>query len=122
MFESEFEGEFLYKLRAASIARDREMLKHLNNIQFSLSFRGNELAGETGEVCNILKKLDRERLGVVGSRATIEQLGDELADVIICTDLIAMDLNIDLIPITYRKFNKTSSERNLSTFLFPEKE
>lgn len=33
----------------------------------SLSFRGNELAGETGEACNVIKKLERERLGYIGS-------------------------------------------------------
>jgi NTP pyrophosphatase (non-canonical NTP hydrolase) len=43
-----------------------------------------ELAGESGELANIMKKIERERLGWQGSRATEEQLADELADVVIC--------------------------------------
>lgn len=108
-------SDLLTQLYQANMARDHEMT---NGKQvFSLSFRGNELAGETGEVCNILKKLDREKLGIVGSKATIAQLEDELADVIICISLIAMDLDIDLEPCIRRKFNKTSDERGLQTKL-----
>ena len=105
---------FLNKLRAASIKRDIEMN---GTGKFSLSFRGNELAGEVGEACNILKKLDREKMNIVGSRATPDQLEDELADIIICVDLIAMEFNIDLESVTRRKFNKTSEQRNLKTSL-----
>lgn len=102
-------------LRAANIARDREWNP---NRVLSLSFRGNELAGEVGEACNMLKKLERERLGLVGSRATPAQLFEELADGIICIDLIAMEFpDEDLARAVVHKFNKTSSERNLSVFL-----
>ena len=55
-----------------------------------LPFWGVELAGEVGEACNVIKKLERERLGLRGSRATIQQLSEELADCIICTDLVAI--------------------------------
>ncbi|WP_398473694.1 MazG-like family protein, partial [Tardiphaga sp.] len=58
--------------------------------QITVTYRANELAGEMGEACNIIKKLERERLGIRGSRATVEQLAEELADVVICADLIAM--------------------------------
>lgn len=101
-------------LRKANIARDAEWGKGQD---FGLSYRGNELAGETGEACNILKKLDRERRGLVGSRATVEKLAEELADVIICADLAAMDLNIDLAAAVASKFNKTSEKYGLATRL-----
>lgn len=110
---------FSQRLRRANIARDREMTGGAGNV-FSLSFRGNELAGETGEACNILKKLDREKLGIVGSRATKEQLIEELSDIIICVDLICMDLGIkpkQMEKGVRRKFNKTSKERKLKTQL-----
>jgi len=101
-------------LRAANIARDKEWGK---GQKFSLSYRGNELAGETGEACNELKKLEREKMGLVGSRTTIEKLADELADVIICADLAAMDAGIDLSEAVIRKFNTTSEKYGLDTRL-----
>jgi NTP pyrophosphatase (non-canonical NTP hydrolase) len=100
------------KLRRANVARNREW--DLENV-ITLSFRGNELAGEVGEACNVIKKLERERLGIRGSRATVEQLAEELADVIICADLIAMHMNIDLELAVSEKFNQTSFKQNLKT-------
>lgn len=100
------------RLRAANIARNKEWDVSDN---IDLAFRENELAGECGEACNVIKKIIRERLGLVGSRASIEDLADELADVIICADLIAMDENIDLEAAIVRKFNSTSAKRGLKT-------
>src|SRR5699024_7689990 len=67
-----------------------------SNNQITLSFRGNELAGEAGEACNIIKKLERKRMGLRGSRATIKQLAEELADVVIAANLIAMEVGLNL--------------------------
>lgn len=101
-------------LRLANVVRDREWNpKKL----LTLTFRGCETAGELGKACNIIKKLEREALGLVGSRATKEQLAEELADVVICIDLIAMDIGIDLSEAIREKFNKTSTERGLSVKL-----
>lgn len=83
--------------------------------QISLSFRGNELAGEVGEACNVIKKLERERMGIRGSRAEPSQLADELADVVICADLIALDEGINLGMAVARKFNATSEKVGLLT-------
>lgn len=77
------------------------------------SFRGNELAGEIGEACNVIKKLERERLGLPGSRATIEALAEELADGVICISIIAVMEGIDLAQAIVDKFNKTSDEVGL---------
>ena len=81
----------------------------------TLEFRGNELAGEVGELCNVIKKLARERLGLRGSRATKEMLAEELADVIICADLIGMVADIDLGEAVRTKFNATSEKYGLRT-------
>ena len=105
-------------LRKANLARHIEWWKTADGgfpTKPSLSFRGNELAGEVGEACNVIKKLERERLGIAGSRATRDQLADELADVLICADLIAMDLDIDLDAAVVRKFNDTSELLGLAT-------
>ena len=64
-------------------------------------------------MCNVVKKLERERLGLRGSRATLEDLADELADVVICADLLAKAANINLDEAVARKFNKTSEKYNL---------
>ena len=81
--------------------------------QPDLSFRGNELAGETGEVCNVIKKLERERQGWRGSRDTKEHLAEELADVVICANLVAIAAGIDLDSSVESKFNSTSEKVGL---------
>jgi NTP pyrophosphatase (non-canonical NTP hydrolase) len=83
--------------------------------KLSLSYKGNELAGEVGELCNILKKIERERLGMAGSRATKEEAIEEIADVVICADLIAHELGINLFEAIKSKFNKTSEKYNLKS-------
>lgn len=101
-------------LRAANIARQIEWDQ---DNQITAAYRGNELAGEVGEACNVIKKLERERLGILGSRATVDELADELADVLICADLIAMHYGIDLEAAVARKFNATSEKIGLRTRL-----
>lgn len=83
----------------------------------TIEYRGNELAGEAGEACNIIKKLARQRLGIRGSRATAAQLAEELADVVICADLIAMHTGIDLAAAIRDKFNLTSAKQGLHTMI-----
>jgi NTP pyrophosphatase (non-canonical NTP hydrolase) len=82
-----------------------------------LSFRGNELAGETGEACNEIKKLERERHGWRGSRTTKAKLASELADVIMCADLVALAADIDLTVAVIEKFNEGSRANGLSVFI-----
>lgn len=102
----------LKALRRANHARHIEWAR---GEDVPILYRSNELAGEVGEACNIVKKLERQRAGWIGSRATVEDLADELADVIICVDLLAMDLGIDLEKAVPRKFNKTSEKYGLKT-------
>jgi NTP pyrophosphatase (non-canonical NTP hydrolase) len=85
--------------------------------QITLAYRGNELAGEVGEACNVIKKLERERLGIRGSRDTVEHLAEELADIEICNGLIAMQAGIDLDAAVVEKFNATSEKMGLETRL-----
>lgn len=100
------------RLRMANAARQAEW--DADN-RISLAYRGNELAGEAGEACNVIKKIERERLGIRGSRDTIEHLAEELADVVICADLIAMAEGIDLEQAVALKFNATSQKVGLET-------
>lgn len=74
------------------------------------AFFGLELAGEVGEACNIIKKLERARLGVAGSRAPANALAEELADVAICLCLVANYYYIDLDQHIVEKFNASSTK------------
>ena len=85
--------------------------------EFSLVYLGNAMAGECGEACNVIKKLERERLGARGSKASAQDLGEELADIIIYADLIARKMNIDLGEAVRDKFNKTSEKYELGVKL-----
>lgn len=77
--------EFLKDLRKASAARSLVWSKgQPPDVEFSAI----EFAGEVGEICNDLKKIVREQRGWVGSRATTQHLGEEIADVIITLDLL----------------------------------
>lgn len=63
--------------------------------------------------------MERERHGIRGSRDTTEHLAEELADVVICADLIAMSVGVDLGQATIDKFNATSEKVDLPTRLYP---
>ena len=109
-------GEFspkqtiLADLRAANEERQGAWT---NGDVVSLLFRAIELGGECGEVLNVCKKIERERRGWRGSRATVEDLANELADVVICADLLALTEGIDLKAAIIRKFNATSEKVGL---------
>jgi len=98
--------------------KNAERQKHwCPNEQPDLSFRGNELAGETGEACNIIKKLERERHGWRGSRSTVDALASEIADVVICASLVANAAGFNLSKAVQNKFNETSEKQGLPTRL-----
>lgn len=97
-------------LRKANIKRDK--FWDPEN-RMTVAYRGLEMAGEAGEACNVIKKIERELLGLKGTRASIINLADELADVVICVDLIAMEYDIDLWKAVVNKFNETSVKHSL---------
>ncbi len=84
-------------------------------------FHAVELGGEVGEVLNVVKKLDRANKGWRGSTATLDDLGQELGDALICIDKLAAHFNIDLATVTAAKFNATSDKVGLphKLALFP---
>lgn len=101
-------SNFLEANRARQVEWDKD-----SNI--TLAYRGNELAGEVGELCNVIKKLERERIGIRGSRASKDDLEEELGDAIICLYLIGMHMDIDPDKAARKKFNKTSEKYGLQT-------
>lgn len=105
------EEHWFNTLRAANVARNAEWAQ----VKLSLSYRGNELAGECGEACNVIKKLEREAMGMRGSRDSLGHLKEELEDILICVDLIGMALGIEF--NVADKFNATSEANGLTTRL-----
>lgn len=93
-------------LRQANLARQELW----GGDQQDAMYRTVELGGEVGELLNVVKKLERERLGLPGSRATRAQLEQEMGDVAICLDLLAAKLGVDLPRATAEKFNLTSEK------------
>ncbi len=81
---------FFEHLRNANRKRDKEWDP---SRMITQQFRHLELIGEVGEFCNTLKKVYREDLGLRGSRVTLDEIGSELADVVICVDLFNMYLD-----------------------------
>lgn len=98
-------------------ANEQRHIEWANGESLPLAFRGVELAGEVGEACNEIKKLARTELGIRGGKDDLTGLREELADVMICVDLIAMDLGIDLGEVVRAKFNATSEKYGLATRL-----
>jgi len=105
-----FENNVLKTLRTASLMR-QSFWDPENKID--LQYRAVELGGEVGELLNKIKKLSRERLGLRGSRTSTSEIAEELGDIIICVDLVAMLLRVDLWPEVVKKFNADSKKYNL---------
>lgn len=77
---------------------------------------GCALAGETGELCNVLKKYDRQ-MPTDPSRDDLSiEIAAEIADVAIYLDLLASYFAFDMRRLITTKFNRTSAK-----FGFPER-
>jgi len=77
-----------------------------------LEFRAIELAGETGEAMEALKKHLRWQKGMAGGKDNLAAVKQEIADVIISAVLLANELFIDLDSVVPAKFNETSEKYN----------
>lgn len=103
-------------LRSANSIRSVEWMGNVPD-RSDLLFASNELAGETGEACNKVKKIERHRRGIVGGVDDFRGLAEELADVVICADRVAAVAGIDLGLEVHLKFNSTSEKYSLVTKL-----
>ncbi len=80
---------------------------NMNADDWTLGDWGCALAGEVGELCNLIKKRRR------GQGIPTRLLAQELADVIIYADLLAEQLAIDLGDAVRETFNAKSDELDL---------
>ena len=101
-------------LRSGNIQRQAEWV---GGDQIDTSFRTIEIGGETGELMEAMKKYLRAQKGIGGTVTSLTDIADEMADVIIAIDLLAMDLKIDLNDAVAKKFNRTSDKYGLDTKL-----
>jgi len=69
------------------------------------------LAGETGEACNLIAKMRR------GDKIDVNDIGRELADIVIYADLLASRLGLDLEKCLVQKFNETSARQGSEVLL-----
>lgn len=110
--------------RLRRVNRDRSDRWHPAGLHsWSLSDWAIAFMGEAGEVCNVIKKMNRLRDGLVGNQGTDadiaelkRKLGHEIADTVIYLDLLAQREGIVLEEAIIEKFNIVS-ERNM----FPER-
>ena len=98
------------------ISVSRAMRWHPGGLEeWSLSDWGVALAGEMGELCDVIKKLNRDLDGAIGNKKTREQLlrdlADEAHDVLAYLVLLCARAEIDLVGASVCKFNQVS-ERN----------
>lgn len=88
--------------------------------EWSLSDWAVAAAGEMGEACDVVKKLNRLRDGMVTKNTSdvslYSALADEIADTIIYLDLLAARAGINLDEAIISKFNEVSNRYD-----FPEK-
>lgn len=62
--------------------------------KINLGFKFIEMVGEFGEWANTIKKLEREKLGIPGSRTSRDAMLMELGDFLITVALVCNELNI----------------------------
>ena len=94
-------SEFLRRLRAANIERDKEVFDNAL-ASWSKSDWSCQFAGEAGELVGAIS--DKHR----GKLVSREDIAEEAADALITLDLLCEAHGIDLMMATYRKFNRDS--------------
>lgn len=108
---------------AANIARCRRWHPDFDDEhpQWIGSDWSNAMAGEAGEVCNIVKKLRRDDLGIQQAAADtrdalLGKLADEIGDVFLYLDLLAQFYGLDIDRCIAGTFNRVSDREG-----FPER-
>lgn len=106
---------FFDKLRDLNVRRCNEYFNH-GVIDWSPTDWGCAVAGEVGELCNLLKKARRGDFNF-NEQPRLMDVRNEIADVFIYLDLLAARLNIDLRDAIIDKFNEVSRKRGAPYFL-----
>lgn len=99
--------------RISATSKDRALRWHPKGLSsWSMSDWAVALAGECGELCDVVKKLNRVRDELVGNKVNgfelRSDLVNEIADVYLYLDLFAQAAGVDLYQAVKTKFNETS--------------
>lgn len=108
--------DFLTELRKANLSRVSRYGHGSIENGWDLMQWGCALAGEVGELCNVLKKMVRQAPGDPSPDQLTGDAAGEIADVMIYLDLVAAKLDLVLQRVVTRKFNQSSKK-----FGFPER-
>jgi NTP pyrophosphatase (non-canonical NTP hydrolase) len=92
----------LEKLRKANAIRLYNTPAYAKCLDWTLADWSNAIAGETGEMCNLIKKIRR------GDAIDVKEVGKELADIVIYADILASLLELNLGECVKEKFNEVS--------------
>jgi NTP pyrophosphatase (non-canonical NTP hydrolase) len=116
----------LKKFRELSVKRAKEGFKTYDNV--SILFFTTALAGELGEPCNLIKKIERAKAGGLdaGTNHKVkdiskELLAEEFGGIFIYLDLLASLIGVDLEEAIIKTFNDKSEENNLP-FVYGQEE
>lgn len=102
------------ELRQVNYQRAIGPFKHDHGLEdWSPAEWSNAMAGEAGEACNMTKKLLRDG----PENVDMEELGNEIADVVIYADLLATRMGFRLEDLVRRKFNKVSRKKGFEVEL-----
>ena len=114
----------LAAMRPVNVQRAKEGFKCYDNQP--LTYWTTALAGEVGELCNMIKKMQRvERGGLDGGSSysakdiTKEMLKEEIGGIAIYLDLLASLLDIDLEDAIMDTFNSKSEKYCFKQFIQP---
>lgn len=106
------------KFRNINIQRAEEGFKIYSNVP--KLFWTTALAGEVGELCNMIKKLERVKYGGIDAGTnhkaadiTKEVLSEEIGGIFIYLDLLASLYEIDLEEAILKTFNDKSEKYDL---------
>lgn len=108
------------RMQETSAARSERWMS--GSVGFTVLERAAELAGETGELVNVVKKIRREQVGVVGNTPAdygallYDKAEREAGDVFITLLNLANDLGLDLLQGIKNAFNDKSKQLG-----FPER-
>lgn len=112
----------LTTFRPLNVQRAKEGFKCYDNQP--LTYWTTALAGEVGELCNMIKKMQRVELGGIdgGSSYTAkdinnEMLKEEIGGIAIYLDLMASLLNISLEEAIIETFNSKSTKYGFTQFI-----
>lgn len=103
----------LHAFRKANVDRCNSDFPGHDLNSWDLGLWALAIAGEAGELCNLVKKRIR------GDQISDDQIREEVADIFTYLDLFAARAGFDLEPAIAEKFNKVS-ERIGSSIRYPE--